>query len=89
MAARALLRTAGRALGIAIASLAMTLNIELFVIGGSVAMAGDLLLDAARESVKQYAFKAVSARVKVAASAMGEGAPILGAAWLARNRLLG
>ena len=35
---------AGRALGIAIASLAMTVNIERFVIGGSVAQAGDLLL---------------------------------------------
>ena len=87
--ARALLRSAGRALGIAIASLAMTLNIELFVIGGSVANAGDLLLEAARASLKQYAFKAVAARVKVAASEMGEDAPILGAAWLARDRLSG
>ena len=48
---------AGHALGIAVASLAMTLNIELFVIGGSVAGAGDLLLDAARASVPQYSFK--------------------------------
>lgn len=87
--ARALLRSAGRALGIAIASLAMTLNIELFVIGGSVAKAGDLLLEAARASLKQYAFKAVAARVKVAASEMGEDAPILGAAWLARDRWSG
>lgn len=87
--ARALLGKAGCALGIAIASLAMTLNIELFVIGGSVANAGDLLLEAARASLKQYAFKAVSARVKVAASEMGEDAPILGAAWLARDRLIG
>lgn len=84
--AREVLAGAGRALGIAIASLAMTLNIELFVIGGSVAGAGDLLLDAARDSLKRYAFKSVSARVQVTASAMGEDAPILGAAWLARNR---
>lgn len=87
-AARTLLRRAGWALGVAIAALAMTLNIELFVIGGSVALAGDLLLDAARASLKQYSFKAVSARVQVAASEMGEDAPMLGAAWLARNRLL-
>ena len=85
--ARELLGTAGRALGIAIASLAMTLNIEQFVIGGSVALAGDLLLDAARASLKQYSFKAVSARVQVAASEMGEDAPILGAGWMARQRL--
>ena len=87
--ARKLLYSAGRALGIAIASLAMTLNIERFVIGGSVAGAGDLLLDPARASLKHYAFQAVSARVKVTASEMGEDAPILGAAWMARQRLIG
>ncbi|MCY3916460.1 MAG: ROK family protein [Chloroflexi bacterium] len=87
--ARALLRAAGRALGVAIASLAMTLNIELFVIGGGVVQAGDLLLDAARSSLKDYAFPAVSARIQVRASTMGEDAPILGAAWLARRQLTG
>ena len=78
---------AGRALGIAIASLAMTLNIETFVIGGSVAKAGDLLLGPARESLKGYAFQAVSARLRVVASGLGEDAPILGAAVLARRLL--
>jgi len=87
--ARDVLASAGTALGIAIASLAMTLNIEQFVIGGSVARAGDLLLDPARESLKDYSFQAVSARVKVTASEMGEDAPILGAAWLARRQLTG
>ena len=87
--ARDVLASAGTALGIAIASLAMTLNIEQFVIGGSVAGAGDLLLDPARESLKDYSFQAVSARVKVTASEMGEDAPILGAAWLARRQLTG
>ncbi len=80
-----LLHGAGNALGIAIASLAMTLNIEQFVIGGSVAKARDLLLQPARSSLKEYSFKAVSARVKVTASTLGEDAPILGAAWMARN----
>ncbi len=78
---------AGRALGIAIASLAMTLNIETFVIGGGVAKAGDLLLAPARESLKGYSFKAVSARVKAVASVLGEDAPILGAAHMARGLL--
>ncbi len=76
---------AGRALGIAIASLAMTLNIETFVIGGSVARAGDLLLGPARESLPGYSFRAVSERVRVVASELGEDAPILGAAVLARR----
>ncbi len=82
--ARRVFHDAGHALGIAIASLAMTLNIETFVIGGSVAKAGDLLLPPARESLTGYSFKAVSARVKVFASALGEDAPILGAAHMAR-----
>ena len=77
---------AGRALGIAIASLAMTLNIERFVIGGSVALAGDLLLDPARRSLRGYAFKAVSDRVQVAATDLGGDAPILGGAFLAGQR---
>lgn len=85
--ARDVLASAGRALGIAIASMAMTLNIEQFVIGGGVALAGDLLLAPARESLKRYSFKAVSARVKVVASELGEDGAILGAAWLARRKL--
>ena len=85
-AALQVLNEAGRALGIAAASLAMTLNIELFVIGGSVAQAGDLLLKPARETLPGYAFKAVSARVRLRASQLGEDGAILGAAWLARAR---
>ena len=83
--ARAVLHSAGRALGIAVATLAMTLNIETFIIGGSVANAGDLLLDAARESLREYAFAAVSAKVRLAASELGEDAAILGAAALGRS----
>ena len=83
-AALRVLREAGRALGIAIASIAMTLNIEQFVIGGGVAGAGDLLLDPARESLKDYCFEAVAAKIRVTKSALGADAPLLGAAFLAR-----
>ena len=82
-----ILREAGRALGIAVASLAMSLNIELYVIGGSVAGAGDLVLDAARATVPEYSFKAVSNKVRITASNLGEDAPILGGAFLARRQL--
>ena len=85
-AALQVLGEAGTALGIAVASLAMTLNIELFVIGGSVAQAGDLLLQPARETLPAYAFKTVAARVQLQASQLGEDGAILGAAWLARAR---
>ncbi len=75
---------AGRALGIAIASMAMMINIEQFVIGGSVAGAGELLLAPARESLKGYCFAAVAERIKVKASDLGEDAALLGAAFMAR-----
>ena len=78
------LKGAGRALGIAIASIAMTVNIEQFVIGGSVVGAGDLLLDPARESLKGYSFVAVAAKVRVSASSLGEDAALLGAGFMAR-----
>ena len=78
------LKEAGRALGIAIASIAMTVNIEQFVIGGSVAGAGDFLLDPARESLKGYSFEAVAAKVRVSASSLGEDAALLGAGFMAR-----
>ncbi len=85
--ALAVFQEAGRALGIAIASLAMTLNIELFVIGGGVAAAGELLLAPARESLRGYAFAAVADKIRLRRSALGDDAPLLGAAWLARHSL--
>ena len=81
------LNQAGHALGIAVASMAMMVNIEQFVIGGSVAGAGELLLAAARESLPRYAFQAVSAKVKIISSKLGEDAPLLGSAWMARQLL--
>lgn len=79
------LHEAGEALGAAIASLAMILDIELYVIGGSVVKAGDLLLNPARQSLYQYAFKSVAERLRIAPSAMGDDAPILGCGWMARQ----
>ncbi|MCC7447307.1 MAG: ROK family protein [Anaerolineae bacterium] len=78
---------AGEALGIAVATMAMTLNIELYVIGGSVSKAGDLLIEPARQTVPRYSFRAVGSRVKVVASALGDDGPILGCGWLARQAL--
>ena len=86
-AAQRVFDEAGRALGIAVASLAMTLNIETFVIGGSVAQAGELLLRPARQTVPAYSFQAVSQNIKLMASALGEDAAILGAAYMARQLL--
>lgn len=85
--AQAVMQAAGEALGIAVASMAMMMNIEFYVIGGSVSKAGDLLLEPARQTVPHYAFRAVSERIRIAASELGDDGPILGAAWMARQAL--
>ncbi len=82
-----IMNEAGRALGIAVASMAMMINIETFVIGGSVSQAGDVLLSVARETVPQYSFKAVGERIQILQSELGESAPILGGAWMAREAI--
>jgi glucokinase len=76
---------AGEALGIAVASTAMMLNIELYVIGGSVAKTGNLLIEPARRTVPRFCFRAVGARVQIIASELGDDGPILGCGWLARH----
>ncbi|MDZ4763977.1 MAG: ROK family protein [Chloroflexota bacterium] len=82
--ARQVITEAGEALGIAVASLAMLVNVDLNVIGGSVAKLGDLLLDPARRTMPQFCFRALGAGVQILPSALDDRAPILGCAWLAR-----
>ncbi len=83
--ARQVLTEAGEALGLAIATLAMILNIDLYVIGGSVAKAGELLLVPARRLVKQYSFHSVGSGVRIVATTLEDDAPILGCGWQARS----
>lgn len=77
---------AGQALGTAIATMAHLFDIDFYVIGGSVAQAGDLLLAPTREAVRYRAFESIGPRVKVVASPLGDDAAILGCAWIARER---
>ncbi len=83
--AQAVLADAGEALGTAVATLAMILDIELYVIGSSVAKAGDLLLAPARAAVIHHAHCSVAERVRIVRSALGDDGPLLGCAWLARQ----
>jgi glucokinase len=83
------MRGAGEALGVAVASMAMILDVELYVIGGSVVKAGDLLLDPARRTVPTCSFRSVGCRVRIVPTALGDDGPILGCAWLARRVLRG
>lgn len=75
---------AGEALGAAIATLAMVVSIDLYVIGGSVAKCGEMLLAPARGVVPRHAFASVAQHVRIVASGLDTDAPILGCAWLAR-----
>lgn len=85
VAALAALADAGEALGTAVATLAMILDVELYVIGSSVAKAGDLLLEPARRAVIHHAHCSVAERVRIVRSALEDDGPILGCAWLARQ----
>jgi len=80
------LADAGEALGTAVATLAMILDVELYVIGSSVAKAGDLLLEPARRAVAHHAHRSVAARVRIVRSELEDDGPILGCGWLARQR---
>jgi glucokinase len=79
------LAEAGEALGTAIASLAMLMDVDLYVIGSSVARCGDLLLEPARAAVPRHCFRSVASRVRIVCSELGDDGPILGCAWLARQ----
>lgn len=85
--ALAVITQAGEALGAAIATLAMIVNIDLYVVGGSVAKCGELLLAPARQAVPRHAFASVASHVRVVASGLDTDAPILGCAWLARQQI--
>jgi glucokinase len=83
--AQDVMREAGEALGVMIAILAVTLDSELYVIGGSVAKAGDLILQPAREIAPKYALSSIAPRIKIVPSGLGDDAPLLGCAYLARQ----
>jgi glucokinase len=76
---------AGEALGVAIASMAMILDVELYVVGGGVAGAADLILEPARETIPHCSYGSVCCRVRIVASELGDDAPILGCGWLAQR----
>jgi glucokinase len=85
--ARAVFERAGKALGIAVGTMAMTLDVALFVVGGSVANAGDLLFEPARRMVPDCSYDSVSCHVRIVPTTLKEDGPILGCGWLARRSL--
>jgi glucokinase len=73
----------GRLLGYGVANLVSLFDPEIVVIGGGLAAASDLFLDALRRGMKQRAQPIAVKRVKVAVSRLGGDANLLGVAWAA------
>jgi len=71
---------AGRMLGYGVANLVSLFDPEIVVIGGGLAKASDLFLDALRRAVKQQAQPIAASRVRIATSRLGSHANLLGVA---------
>jgi len=76
---------AGRLLGYCVANLVSLFDPEIVVIGGGLAKASDLFLDALRKAMKERAQPIAGKQVRVVASQLGGEANLLGVAWAARN----
>src|SRR5262249_38360736 len=71
---------AGDAVGRIAAILVNILNVELVVVGGDLAAAGDVLLEPLRAAVSRYALAPAGESVQGVAGTLGDGAEVLGAA---------
>lgn len=78
-ACRRVIADAGRALGVVVAMLVNTLNPQRVIIGGDLAVAGDLLLDPIRDTVARDAVPAAASVCQVLVGTLGDRAEVLGA----------
>lgn len=65
-----------------IGSILNVINPEMVVLGGGVALAGDILLDKVKEKIKKYALPVAYEKVKLSTAKLGNEAGIIGAAAL-------
>jgi glucokinase len=84
--ARGVFDLVGSRLGVALTSFANIFEPEVFVIGGGVIAAGDLLLDPARRVLEERALPPMK-RIPVVAAELGADAGMIGAAAMARIEL--
>jgi glucokinase len=84
--ARAVFDLVGSRLGVALTSFANIFQPEVFVIGGGVIAAGDLLLDPARRELEARALPPMK-QIPVVAAKLGPDAGMIGAAAMARLEL--
>jgi glucokinase len=85
--ALAALTRGGQALGTALASTVALLDLDVVVVGGGVANAGELLLGPAREAFARHAGLDYARRCSIVPAALGADAGVVGAAELARDLL--
>ena len=78
----AALARCGRAVGVAIASVAHLLDVRTFVLGGGLVQAGPWVLDPLRESVAEHARMPYVAGLTVEPAGLGTRAGLVGAAGL-------
>jgi glucokinase len=83
VAAKAAFAKMGRWLGIALASLSNTLNLEAFIIGGGVAASLDLFEPALRTELEKRCFPEIYSGLEILKAELGDDAGLLGAATLA------
>jgi glucokinase len=82
--AQQVLLEAGEALGLLVATLAVTLDVELYVLGGSIAKLGDTLLKPAREIAPKYMLSSLASRVRIELAHLQGDEALLGCAYLVR-----
>lgn len=80
--ARAAMRRAGRALGIAIASATNLCDLDVVSIGGGLSQAGALIFDPLQESLAAHTMLDFARQVRVVPAALGQHAGLVGAAAL-------
>lgn len=61
------------------------LDCDIVVIGGGIALAGDILFDRIEEKLKKYALSSTLENLKIVPAQLGNNAGIYGAAYLAQN----
>ena len=84
--ARFLFQTAGEWLGQAVANVVNLLDPDRVIIGGGVALAGDLIIVPCRSVVRELVLSEASRELPIVPAALGPFAAALGAAALARER---
>jgi predicted NBD/HSP70 family sugar kinase len=70
---------AGRTVGRVAGAICNEFNPQRIVVGGELALAGDLLLDPLRESITRYAIPSATEELTVAAGQLGDRAELMGA----------